>query len=96
MVITNVSDAKRDFSALVEKVAHGETVLVLRRGRPIARIVPTNQGALEPHDRLLLLERSGLLAAGLEPPDASILDQDPPSADTSVLDALIDERRGGR
>jgi len=33
-------EAKTHFSALLEKVAHGERVVITRHGKPIARLVP--------------------------------------------------------
>ncbi len=37
----NVADAKRRFSDLLGRVAYGgETVLITRRGRPMAKLVP--------------------------------------------------------
>lgn len=37
----NVSEAKRHFSDLLGRVAYGgETILITRRGRPMARLVP--------------------------------------------------------
>ena len=34
------SEANRHFSAVLREVAHGEQVLVLARGKPVAKIVP--------------------------------------------------------
>ena len=40
----NVAEAKRRFSDLLARVAYGgETVLVTRRGRPMARLVPAGK-----------------------------------------------------
>lgn len=37
----NVSEAKRQFSDLLGRVAYGgESILITRRGRPMARLVP--------------------------------------------------------
>jgi len=33
-------DAKTQFSALLERVARGETIEITRRGMPVARLVP--------------------------------------------------------
>ena len=43
MDAVNLSDAKARFSELVERAAKGEEVTILKRGRPIARIVGTEQ-----------------------------------------------------
>ncbi len=43
-VSVNVAEAKRRFSDLLSRVAYGgETVVVTRRGRPMARLVPVGE-----------------------------------------------------
>jgi prevent-host-death family protein len=39
----NVADAKTHLSEILERVSEGEEVLLTRRGKPIARIVPAAQ-----------------------------------------------------
>ncbi len=39
----NLADAKAHLSELVERAAGGETVEILRRGKPVARIVAADQ-----------------------------------------------------
>ena len=39
-------EAKTHLSALVAEVAHGETVIITKRGQPVARLTPP-----EAHDR---------------------------------------------
>jgi len=45
MKTVGVFEAKTHFSALIESVAHGEEVLVTKKGVPIAKIVPVDTGA---------------------------------------------------
>ena len=40
MQITNITEAKAQLSALIEKVAHGEEVIIGKAGKPVARLVP--------------------------------------------------------
>ncbi len=40
MYITNVSEAKAQLSALLERVRKGEEVILGKAGRPIAKLVP--------------------------------------------------------
>jgi len=54
MQITNISEAKAQLSALVEKVLAGEDVIIGKAGRPVARLVryennrqPRRPGALK-------------------------------------------------
>lgn len=61
-------DAKTHLSALLDKVARGEEVLITRRGRPVARLVPAardGQERIEAAIRELQTLRSGLKLEGL-------------------------------
>jgi prevent-host-death family protein len=40
MVTVNLTHAKAHLSELIDKVESGETVVITRRGRPVARIGP--------------------------------------------------------
>jgi len=53
MHITNISEAKAQLSALIEKVLAGESVIIGKAGKPVARLVryegnevPRQPGAL--------------------------------------------------
>lgn len=53
MQITNISEAKAQLSALIEKVLDGEDVIIGKAGKPVARLVryekskkPRKPGAL--------------------------------------------------
>jgi prevent-host-death family protein len=35
-----VEDAKADLSAIIERVEHGEEIVITRAGTPVARVVP--------------------------------------------------------
>ena len=50
----STSDARTRFSALLDEVARGETIIITKRGRPVARLTPP-----EAPDR-----RSAVAAAG--------------------------------
>ncbi|MBX3478074.1 MAG: type II toxin-antitoxin system Phd/YefM family antitoxin [Brevundimonas sp.] len=47
MTTVNVHEAKTHFSRLLERAAGGETVIIARAGKPVARLAP-----LEPEPRL--------------------------------------------
>jgi len=36
----NIHEAKTQLSRIVERVEHGETVIISRAGRPVAKVVP--------------------------------------------------------
>ena len=42
MPIVNLADAKARFSELINKVAAGETVEIVKRGRPVAKLTGAN------------------------------------------------------
>ncbi|MGH2401947.1 MAG: type II toxin-antitoxin system Phd/YefM family antitoxin [Candidatus Limnocylindria bacterium] len=97
MKTATITQAKNGLSALIDHVRNGETVLITDRGIAVARIEPVASHP-DATDRLLRLERAGILRRGLTPPPVDLISQPAPAlrAGTSVLDALIDERRTGR
>lgn len=61
-------DAKTHLSSLLDRVAQGEEVLITRRGRPVARLVPAakaGQERIEAAIQELRALRSGLMLNGL-------------------------------
>ncbi len=40
MLIINIHKAKIHFSQLIEKVKHGEEIIIAKAGKPIARLCP--------------------------------------------------------
>ena len=44
MLSVGTFEAKNKLSALLERVERGEVVEITRRGRPVARLVPANDG----------------------------------------------------
>ncbi len=73
----------------------GESVLILDRNRPVARLVGV-AGQDPAVDRLARLESEGLLRRALGPIPKELLEEPPPKPGKSVLEALIEERREGR
>lgn len=94
-----ITEAKNQLSALIDRVRHGETIVITDRGRPVARLVSALTGAAEdPEGRLARLERrGGLRLATAAPPRAAIMKKLPKARKPSgVLATLLDERREGR
>ena len=89
-----ISELKNRLSAYLRKVRAGETVLVLDRNRPIARLERIG-GPLEADERLARLEAAGLLSHPTAPLPLDILAADPPRSRRSVLAALLEERAQG-
>jgi len=42
------TDLRRGLAGLLDRVAHGETIVLLRHGRPVARLVPLEDPVAEP------------------------------------------------
>ena len=94
-----ITEAKNQLSALIDRVQHGETVVITDRGRPVACLVSALSGAAaDPEGRLARLERrGGVRRATAPPPRALIMKRLPKMGKPAgVLDALLDERREGR
>jgi antitoxin (DNA-binding transcriptional repressor) of toxin-antitoxin stability system len=99
MQIASVTETKNRLSALLELVRQGETILILDRKRPIARIEPIDPTTLDVEDgRLAALERQGLIERSKNRLPKEFFSQPLPSPKepTSLFDALIAERREGR
>jgi prevent-host-death family protein len=99
MKTATITEAKNQLSALIDRVRHGETIVITDRGRPVARLVSALTGAAEdPQGRLARLERQGgLRRATALPPRALILKKLPRTKKPSgVLEILLEERREGR
>lgn len=90
-----ISELKNRLSAYLAKVKAGETVLILDRDEPVARLERVPPEA-RPEDRLLRLERAGLLRRARAPLSLEALREPGPTATTSVVEALVEERRETR
>ena len=93
----SISEAKNNLSALIDSVKGGSPVLIMDRGRPVARLEPVSR--IDPaDDRLARLVREGVVrpARGVAP--RSLLASKPPRTKKGVsgVRALLDERRQGR
>lgn len=99
MKTTTVTEAKAHLSRLLGQVRRGETVLILHRGQPVARLEPfrpLDEG--EFGRRIQHLVRTGVLKQAALRPDAKALGRPPPrvGSDRGLLDALLAERKEGR
>ena len=96
MKTATLTETKNNLSALIDQVRHGETILVLDRGRPVARIESAADG--ETAGRLVRLERQGLLRRAPSSTPREVLLEKPVRArgNASALEALLAEREEGR
>jgi prevent-host-death family protein len=56
MTTVNIHEAEANFSRLVERAARGETVIIAKAGKPIAKIVPLEQPKVDTSKRFGSLE----------------------------------------
>ena len=98
MKTATLTETKNNLSALIDQVKHGETILILDRGRPVARIESAVQGPVDAEGRLARLERQGVVRRATAPMPRELLKQPPPKTrdGSSVLELLLEERRSGR
>ena len=99
MKIASITEAKNQLSALLDKVRHGETILITDRDHPVARLEPVgNNDGIDPKGRLAHLERNGIIRRATAKPSRLILEKKPPKPNkgTSLLRALLAERDESR
>ena len=95
----SVTEAKNNLSALIDGLKGGSPVLILDRGRPVARLEPvTSSCEAEPDGRLSRLVRSGIVRSRRAAPPQTLFSDQPPraKAGASAVKALLEERRQGR
>jgi len=96
MKTATISHAKNHLSELLAGVKRGESVLILERDRPIARIVPVEASERDDDERLADLERRGIIRRAAKPPRKTL----PPPIDWpeggDLLDALLRDREEAR
>lgn len=99
MKTVSISEAKNRLSALIDGLKGGSGVLIVDRGRPVARLEPVTSNRKEDDDgRLARLIRSGVVRPGRGKLPRWLLTEEPPrlKGGASALAALLEERREGR
>lgn len=99
MKTVSITEAKNRLSALIDGLKGGSPVLIVDRGRPVARLEPvTSAGKGEENGRLSRLVREGIVRPGRVPLPRSLFASRPPrpKGGASVVTALLEERRQGR
>lgn len=95
-----ISQLKNHLSAYLDRVRSGETLLICDRDLPIARIERIGAELLPASERLLKLQRAGLLRQATRPVPLELLRARavamPAMPGRGVLQALLDERADGR
>jgi prevent-host-death family protein len=94
---TTITDAKNGLSALLDRVKGGETVLILDRGVPVARLEPV-AAMVDVPERLRGLERAGMIRLSAQAPPLDLLRTPGPElrAGASGVAVLLEERQASR
>jgi len=98
MVVATITEAKNKLSALIDQVRGGESVLIVDRGTPVARLESAVSAAPDAEGRVARLERTGSVRAARRPPALELLSTEGPRLrpGASAVAAILDERREGR
>jgi prevent-host-death family protein len=99
MKIASITEAKNTLSALIDGLKGGAPVLIVDRGRPVARLEPVTGGTQEtPDGRLARLLRDGIVRPRRAAPSRTLFSSPPTRlrAGASGVDVLIRERQEGR
>ncbi|MCB1054439.1 MAG: type II toxin-antitoxin system Phd/YefM family antitoxin [Acidobacteria bacterium] len=98
MKTSSLTDTKNQLSSLIDQVRQGETILILDRGRPVARltsVLAEETSAAE--GREARLERQGALRRATTAKTDDLFETPRPRArGPGILETLLDERRSGR
>jgi prevent-host-death family protein len=97
----SITAAKNGLSALIERVRHGESVIIEDRGVPVARLesVAVAASGREVEGRAARLLRQGVLrpsVAAAVPKRLLTTSPPRPTGGATASGALIDERQNGR
>jgi prevent-host-death family protein len=94
----SISEAKNQLSALIDSVKGGSSVLIVDRGRPVARLEPVSRSGMGADDRVERLVRDGVVRPARAAAPKSLWTTAPPRGKkgASALRALLEERREGR
>ena len=99
MKTATLTETKNGLSALIDQVRHGETILILDRGRPVARLTSVlAEESSSAEGRAERLERQGILHRAAAPKSSGLFDRPRPRPreGASILTELLEERRSSR
>lgn len=94
----SITEAKNNLSALIDKVKTGSPVLIVDRGRPVARLEPVSGLSSGDDSRLARLVRDGVVRPARRQLAKAVIATRPPRLrkGASAVRALLDDRRDGR
>jgi len=94
----SITEAKNSLSALIDRVKGGSPILIVDRGRPVARLEAIGGPSADDESQLAGLVRDGLVRPPRTAVPKALFRTQPPKAkgDASAVRALLEERREGR
>jgi prevent-host-death family protein len=95
----SITEAKNNLSALIAGLTSGSPVLIVDRGRPVARLEAVSSSLQSDNEgRLKGLVRDGIVRPARAAPPRSLFSAKlpRPKAGASGVRALLDDRRSGR
>jgi prevent-host-death family protein len=94
----SITEAKNNLSALIDSVKGGSPVLIVDRGRPVARLEPVTESSFANDDRVARLVRDGVVRPARGVVTKALFRSKPPrpKKGASGVRAVLDERREGR
>jgi antitoxin (DNA-binding transcriptional repressor) of toxin-antitoxin stability system len=95
----SITEAKNNLSALIDGLKSGSPVLIVDRGRPVARLeAVTTSPRSEDDGRLARLVRDGTVRPARTTVPKALFASDPPRPKhgASGVRALLEDRRAGR
>lgn len=95
----SITETKNRLSVLLDRVRQGETVLIMDRDKPVARLEPITPSIdMDVEEWLVELERVGIVRRPKIPLSKLKLSEPipKPTKGASILETLLAEREGGR
>jgi prevent-host-death family protein len=94
----SISEAKNNLSALIDSVKGGSPVLIMDRGRPVARLEPVSSDHPDDDGRLARLVRDGIVRPARRRAPKDLFATKPPrlKKGASGVRVLLEDRRDGR
>jgi prevent-host-death family protein len=98
MLVATITEAKNQLSALIDRVRGGESVVIVDRGIPVARLESAATGPADADGRIARLQRAGRVKPASTRPAVELLSSAPPRPrrGASAVAALLQARRESR
>ena len=94
----SITEAKNNLSALIDSVKGGSPILIMDRGRPVARLEPIHELRPDDDGRLARLVRDGIVRPARAAVPKAMFGTKPArlKKGASAVRALLEDRRDGR